>query len=63
MPEPFKYEDTTSLLNNIDLELLKKQKLTLLHLTDVLESNVMRDDVEGVISLLDSIHDLLEPIE
>ena len=51
------------LLNNIDLELLKEQKLHLRYVQHYLHDEVACNALEGVLSLLDSIHDLLEPIE
>jgi len=43
---------------NIDLELLKKQKLSFLHIIDTLEStSELKADMDGILNLLDAVQD------
>lgn len=45
-------------INNIDWELLKKQKNTLLNLENCdIFNSIIKDDLNGLISLIDSIQD------
>lgn len=43
---------------NIDLELLKKQKLSFLHIIDTLEpTSELKADMDGILNLLDAVQD------
>jgi len=46
------------LIKNIDFELLKKQKLTLLETIEKAETEKEKSDLHGIICLIDSIQDL-----
>lgn len=52
-----------AILSNIDLPLLKKQKQTLVTLlqTESLTKK-QKSHIEGVLNLLDDIHDQLDPV-
>lgn len=42
---------------NIDLELLAKQKLTLLHKIEIETNETVKADLEGILNLLDAVQD------
>lgn len=51
-------------LKNIDIELLKQQKLSLLHVLDnVVLLDQTEKDLTGILNMLDTIQDEIEPIE
>lgn len=50
-------------LENIDVDMLVNQKLTLLNLLDKEEEPSIIDDLEGLINLLDYIQDKIEGYE
>ena len=52
-----------AILNNIDLPLLKKQKRTLVTLLQKGNlTDVQKNHIEGILNLLDDIHDQLDPV-
>lgn len=54
-------EENTAVLNNIDLKLLLKQKRYLLRLVSVSKKQGQQELLDGVINLLDHIHDQIDP--